>query len=97
MEFKVVCVNDKFRPDGYPVGIPWLKSGTIYTVIETARMAYQHNSIGYKLQEINMPEDSLFQFFMANRFRPVDTQDLEAEQAVKEMVDELFQDDSVLA
>lgn len=88
--FRVVCVNDRFKPDGF-VG-DWIKKGEVYTVVDAKHLAKQRMSIGYKLAELNISEDSMYKFFLANRFRPYSDDDLEAEEAVKELLEETILD-----
>jgi len=88
--FRVVCVNDRFKPDGF-VG-DWIKKDEVYTVVDAKHLARQRMSIGYKLAELNISEDSAYKFFLANRFRAYTDDDLEAEQAVKELLEETVLD-----
>lgn len=83
--FRVVCINDKCRPVEFPAHL-WIKKGEIYTVSDAKHLARQHMSIGYKLYEIQIPEDCKYQYFVANRFRPVDEDDLESEKALEQLL-----------
>lgn len=65
--FKVICLNDKGRPDGIPTS-KWVKEGEPYTVIEVSKLTLQGNIIGYKLAEINIDDCLPYQYFAANRF-----------------------------
>lgn len=88
MEFKVICINDKFMPEGFS-GSSWLKKDKVYTIQDAKFMANQHMSVGYKLKEIEIYEDSKYEFFAANRFRPyIENGDKEAELAVEELIKE---------
>jgi hypothetical protein len=90
MNNKVICVNDKFKPEGFS-GSSWLKKGKVYTIVDSKFLLKQNMSIGYKLEEIEIFEDSKYKFFAANRFRPyIDEQDQEASTAVKELIEEAF-------
>lgn len=89
--FKVVCVNDRFKPKEIGESA-WIKKGDVYTVIEAKFMRRQNMSIGYMLEEINLPEDSPYKFFAANRFRPYQQDDAkEAQESVEKLLDELFE------
>ena len=86
--FRVVCVNDKLRPGGFPANL-WVEKGKVYTVVDAKYLAKQRMSIGYKLAEIEIPEDCEYQFFLSNRFRPYSDDDAIAEKAVEELLEEL--------
>ena len=87
MSYKVVCKNDKGMPKDFPAKY-WIKSGEVYTVIDAKEMVYNRKALGYKLEEIEMPEDCVYQYFLANRFVPY-SDDLEAEMAMQELLDEV--------
>lgn len=84
-KFRVICVNDRFRPVDFPSHL-WIKKGQVYTVSEAKHLTRQHMAVGYKLFEIEIPEDCTYQYFIANRFRPVDEDDLEAEKALEQLL-----------
>ena len=89
--FKVVCVNDKFKPTELG-NSAWIKKGQVYTVIDAKFMRRQGMTIGYKLEEVALPEDSPYKFLAANRFRPYQEDDSkEAQEAVEELLSELFE------
>jgi len=89
--FKVVCVNDRFKPAELGDS-QWIKKGEIYTVIDAKFMKKQNMSIGYKLEEVKLPEDSPYKFLAANRFRPYQEDDAkEAQEAVENLLEELFE------
>jgi hypothetical protein len=85
--FRVVCINDKAMPKGFPAS-HWIKKGETYTVLDARYLARQHMSIGYKLSEIEIPQDCAYQYFLSNRFRPCSSEDEEAEEAVIELLRE---------
>lgn len=88
MDIKLICINDKFMPEGFS-GSSWLKKGEVYTVVDAKFMARQHMSVGYVLEEIEIYEDSKYEFFAANRFIPyIEDNDLEATIAVEELLKE---------
>jgi hypothetical protein len=86
--FKVVCINDNARPLKY--NGQWIEKGEIYTVIDAKYLAQQRMAVGYKLEEIDMPSDSPYQYFLANRFRPLTEDDMEAEAALEELMQEVY-------
>lgn len=65
--FKVICVNDKDRPDGIPTS-KWIKRGQVYTVIQVSKMLIQGGKLGFKLAELNIDDCFPYQFFSADRF-----------------------------
>lgn len=85
--FRVVCVNDSARPKELPVGC-WVTKGEVYTVVDAKYLSRQHMAIGYKLAEIDLPENSVYQFFLSNRFRPYSEEDLMLEEALSELLEE---------
>jgi len=84
--FRVVCINDKAMPKEFPASC-WLKKGETYTVVDARYLARQHMSIGYKLAEVEIPQDCAYQYFLSNRFRPCSDEDQEAEEAVRELLE----------
>jgi hypothetical protein len=87
--FRIVCVNDKVRPKGFPAG-SWVEAGEVYTVVDAKYLARQRMSIGYKLAEIDIPEDCDYQYFLSNRFRPYSDEDAEMEEALTELLEETY-------
>jgi len=92
-DFKVVCINDKFKPECVPAYC-WIEKGKTYTVVEMKSLARQHMTMGYKLAELELPIDSPYQFFLSNRFRLLDD-DAEAELALAELLKEVKEDQLV--
>ena len=86
-DFKVICLNDKGKPDGF-IGT-WIKKGEVYTVIDCKHLARQRMVLGYKLQEAPIDENSKFQFFVSNRFRPYNDEDSAMQKAVEELLEEV--------
>lgn len=84
--FKVICVNDKAKPKGF-IG-QWVEKNKIYTVVDAKNLANQRMTIGYKFAEIEIPEESEYKFFLANRFRPCSEDDELAATAVEELIEE---------
>lgn len=90
--FKVVCINDKNRPDGIPTS-KWVTEGDIYTVIEVSVMRIQNDMIGFKLEEKNIDDCIPYQYFDAARFLPLDIHrriwvELELERLLEEAKEE---------
>lgn len=65
--FKVICIDDKNRPDGIPTS-KWVVKGQPYTVIEVAKLNLQGGLLGFKLEEINIDDCLPYQYFAATRF-----------------------------
>ena len=91
--FRVVCRNDRAMPEGFPAAY-WIKKGQVYTVVEASLLARQNMVVGYKLAEIDIPEDCVYKFFLAMRFTPYDEFNAIAEKAVAELLKEV--DDLIL-
>lgn len=90
--FKVVCINDKNRPDGIPTS-KWIEEGQIYTVIEVAIMRIQNDMIGFKIEEKNIDDCIPYQYFDSSRFLPLDIHnrlwtELELERILDEVMEE---------
>ena len=85
--FRVVCINDKAKPSGF-VG-EWIKKDEIYTVVDAKNLARQRMTLGYKLAEVNISEHSEYQYFLANRFRPLSEEDEMMEKALEELMEEV--------
>ena len=83
-----MCVNDKAKPKDF-FG-EWVETGEVYTVVDAKYLAKQRMSIGYKLAEIDLPSESPYQFFMANRFRPYTEEDAMMEEALEELLEESY-------
>ena len=86
--FKVVCINDKGMPESLPKSC-WLKKGSVYTVIKVVKLTRQHMAIAYGLEEIEMPANCEYKYFLSNRFRPYSEDDAIAEKLVEELIEEL--------
>ena len=87
MSFKVICKNDKAMPKDFPAAY-WIEYGEVYTVVDSKKMANNRMATGYKLEEIDIPQDCPYQYFLANRFVPYQD-DLEAEMAMQELLEEV--------
>ena len=67
IKFKVICINNKSRPDGIPLN-KWIDEGQVYTVIHVTKLLIQGGKIGFKLAEVNIDDCFPYQYFDANRF-----------------------------
>ena len=85
--FRVVCVNDSAKPNGF-IG-EWIKKNEIYTVIDAKNLAKQRMTLGYKLAEATISEESKFQYFLSNRFRPLSEEDEMMEKALEDLMKEV--------
>tara|TARA_R110001592_G_scaffold7523_4_gene42029 strand:- start:3822 stop:4103 length:282 start_codon:yes stop_codon:yes gene_type:complete len=85
--FRVICINDSAKPSDY-IG-QWIKKNEIYTVVDAKKLAKQRMTLGYKFAEIDISEQSPYQFFLSNRFRPVSEDDEMMEEALEELMKDL--------
>lgn len=77
MRVKVICIDDRHRPNEVPTG-RWVKKDSVYHITEVAKLNAQQGVYGCKLAEINNDDLFPYQFFRLDRFAPViDSQDLE--------------------
>ena len=84
MNIKVICINDKHRPNEIPTN-RWVKEGETYHIIEVAKLNAQGGILGCKLEEINNDDLVPYQFFRLDRFAvPVTEKD---EAAILEDID----------
>lgn len=83
---KVICINNSNRPPSIPLK-DWPDKGEIYTVVATLPQPVL--GFGYVLEEIAPPADSGFNSYDAARFREATDDDLEAIEAVRELMEEI--------
>lgn len=87
-EFRVICINDKARPDGIPTS-KWVKEGECYTVTSVAKLLIQGGKLGFKLAELNIDDCFPYQYFSAERFGiPVGTPEQWAQFELDRLLDE---------
>ena len=88
MPFRVVCVDDKNKPKEVPQSA-WVQYGERYTVVKVDLLS-SHKSIGFKLQEIELPEESFpYEYFDASRFILSDeSEEYLIEQEVNKLINE---------
>jgi hypothetical protein len=81
---KVICQNDKGRPDEIPAN-KWVKKGEPYTVINAFKcMSQPGQPLAYELAEINIKGCGAYEGFGAWRFSIPEIDDLlQAETANK--------------
>jgi len=63
---KVICINDKNRPNEIPTS-RWVEKDKEYTIIAVAFMTIQ-NTYGCKIAEINNDDLFPYSYFALNRF-----------------------------
>lgn len=69
---KVICINSQGKPDKIS-SEEWIQEGEMYTVYQIDRMGLQHGKLGFKLEEIELTENSFpYEYYDAERFRPVE-------------------------
>lgn len=85
--FKVIAINTNAKPETIPNN-KWIVKDEIYTVIQMDYLNMQNKILGFKLKELNINDCLPYQYFAANRFRPLTKQDQEAEIAVKKLLEE---------
>lgn len=88
--FKVICTNSSNRPNDIPTS-KWIKKDEEYTVIQMDYMNIQNRILGFKLEEINIDDCFPYQYFSADRFRPLTEDDIKAEEAVKELLTKQYE------
>ena len=65
---KVLCIDDSNRPSKIPIE-NWIQKDKVYTVIEVKNMGLQKDTMGYKLAEIELPENCFpYEYFSSKRF-----------------------------
>lgn len=90
---KVICINSQGKPDNISFN-EWIQEGEVYTVIQIDRMGLQHGTIGFKLEEIELTDESFpYEFYDAERFKPVTPEILETLQQMFDALTELEQTD----
>jgi len=83
---KVICTNSEGKPDNISFE-EWIQEGDIYTVTAIDKMGLQFGKIGFKLEEIELTDESFpYEFYDAERFKPVTAEILET---LKQMFDSL--------
>jgi hypothetical protein len=69
---QVICIDSSNKPKKISP-YEWINEGTVYTVVEIAKMGLQAGRFGYKLKEVQLSEQSFpYEYFNAERFLPVE-------------------------
>lgn len=91
--FKVVCINSASKPREIP-GHLWIEKNEVYTVIGVRPMSIQRGKVGFILKELPLGEDCFpYEYFLADRFRPVTEEDAEAAEFAKAALEECEMDE----
>ena len=83
---KVICINDKNRPNEIPTS-KWVKEKVEYNVIKADYMNMQNKILGYQLAEIDLSDCVPYLYFAASRFAILQP-DEETERVVEEELEE---------
>ncbi len=67
MEFKLICINARNRPNEIPTS-RWVKEGEEYTIAKLMLMKQQNGIAGIKLHEINIDDCFPWTYFRLDRF-----------------------------
>jgi len=67
---KVVCINDSDKPIDIPEH-KWVKKDEIYTIAKVVKLNLQTNALGVELEEIDLIGCFPYEYFLANRFAPL--------------------------
>jgi hypothetical protein len=69
---KVICIDASNKPSRISP-FEWLEEGMVYSVVEVARMSLQQNKYGYRLNEVQLSEQSFpYEYYDAERFISLD-------------------------
>jgi hypothetical protein len=69
---QVICIDSSDKPKRISP-YEWINEGTVYTVVEIAKMGLQAAKFGYKLKEVQLSEQSFpYEYYNAERFLPVE-------------------------
>ncbi len=84
---KVLCIDDTNRPSKISEE-HWIKKGKVYTVIEVKKMGLQQNMMGFKLEEVILPEKCFpYEYFSSLRFGMLVEPEEENEELSTELAD----------
>lgn len=84
---KVVAVDVSNRPNDIPMNL-WIEKDSVYTVINAEHMNMQNRLLGFELEELDISGCFPYTRFSYTRFRPFTKDDADAEEAVKELLEE---------
>jgi len=69
---QVICIDSSDKPKKISP-YEWITEGTVYTVVEIAKMGLSAGKFGYKLKEIELSEQSFpYEYYAAERFIPIE-------------------------
>jgi hypothetical protein len=69
---QVICIDSSDKPKRISP-YEWITEGTVYTVVEIAKMGIQAGKFGYKLKEVQLSEQSFpYEYYNAEMFLPVE-------------------------
>ena len=75
---KVICINDKDRPNEIPTS-KWIVKDKIYTVVKVWHIRQKPGTYGVELAEIDLSGCFPYLYFAATRFAPtISNEDIEA-------------------
>lgn len=89
--FKVICINDSGRPNEIPIS-KWIKKDEEYTVIRMDYMNMQGRLLGFQLEEVSLEGCFPYLYYSSSRFRPLTEDDINAEKAVRSLLEEQYQE-----
>lgn len=69
-KFKVLCVDDRQRPNEIPLS-KWVKKGEVYTVVKVVNAMMQGGLISFQIEEIDLTGCEPYLFFSSTRFAPL--------------------------
>lgn len=81
---RVICINDKGRPADFTGD--WVEKDEVYEVIAATNLA-NYGIPGFKLKGMRL--DPPYEYYLSTRFRPYTQEDMEAEEAVKKLLEEI--------
>ena len=67
---KVICIDDTNRPVDIPES-KWVKKDEVYTIVKVVKLNLQKNTLGVELDEIDLKGCFPYEYFLANRFAPI--------------------------
>lgn len=67
---KVICIDDTNKPIDIPES-KWVKKEEIYTIVKVVKLNLQKNTFGVELEEIDLKDCFPYEYFLANRFAPI--------------------------
>lgn len=67
MNIRVICINDKHRPNEVPTS-RWIKEGETYHIVQIDKLNAQGGIYGCKLAEIDNDDLAPYEYFRLDRF-----------------------------